>query len=197
MLPKSPSCSKKFSARNNFQIGARLCRRRAASRESRSDFDEDSRSFCPRFSRRESASRERRLNMTNGIFTRRYATHSLALRYRGLKPTATIKHHSAMKNGFNVGKRGGGWFNAGPCSLKLTYARKWLEIRPMSTWRYIVSNIWLSIRHPKIHMTRCSFHSARKGWLVNLYLPVNKLFRITPRKTRSSFTIDLKPSPFA
>jgi hypothetical protein len=45
----------------------------------------------------------------------------------------------------------------------------------MSAWRYIVSKIWLAVRHPRIRMSRCSFHSTGKGWLVNLSLPVNKI----------------------
>jgi len=45
----------------------------------------------------------------------------------------------------------------------------------MSSWRYIASKIWLAVRHPKIRMSRCSFHSVGKGWLVNLSLPVNRI----------------------
>jgi hypothetical protein len=45
----------------------------------------------------------------------------------------------------------------------------------MSTWRYIASKVWLAVRHPKIHMSRSSFHSVGKGWLVNLSLPVNRI----------------------
>jgi len=45
----------------------------------------------------------------------------------------------------------------------------------MSTWRYLLSKAWLTLRHPAIRMTRCSFHSVGKGWLVNLSLPVNKI----------------------
>src|SRR5437764_9000255 len=45
----------------------------------------------------------------------------------------------------------------------------------MSTSRYIVSKIWLVVRHPKIRMSRCSFHSTGKGWLVNLSLPTNRI----------------------
>lgn len=44
----------------------------------------------------------------------------------------------------------------------------------MSTWQYIVSKIWLGVCHPKIRMSRYSLHSAGKGWLVNLSLPVNR-----------------------
>ncbi len=45
----------------------------------------------------------------------------------------------------------------------------------MSTWRYLVSKVWLAVRHPRIRMSRCSFHSTGQGWLVNLSLPVNKI----------------------
>ena len=45
----------------------------------------------------------------------------------------------------------------------------------MSIWRYIVSKVWLAVRHPRIRMSRCSFHSTGKGWLVNLSLPVNRI----------------------
>jgi len=45
----------------------------------------------------------------------------------------------------------------------------------MSTWKYIVSKMWLAVRHRGVRMTRCSFHSVGKGWLVNLSLPVNRI----------------------
>lgn len=45
----------------------------------------------------------------------------------------------------------------------------------MSTWRYIVSKVWLAVRHPRIRMSRCSFQSTGKGWLVNLSLPANRI----------------------
>jgi len=44
----------------------------------------------------------------------------------------------------------------------------------MQTWRYLASKAWLAVSHPKIRMSRCSFHSAGHGWLVNLFLPVNR-----------------------
>jgi hypothetical protein len=47
----------------------------------------------------------------------------------------------------------------------------------MNTWQYAVSKAWLAVRHPRVHISRCSFHSIGKGWLINLSLPVN---RITP-----------------
>jgi len=51
----------------------------------------------------------------------------------------------------------------------------------MSTWRYILSKFWLMVRHREIRMSRCSFHSVGKGWLVNLSLPIN---RVAPNYTK-------------
>lgn len=45
----------------------------------------------------------------------------------------------------------------------------------MSWWRYIASKMWLAVRHPKMRMSRYSFHSVGKGWLVTLSLPVNRI----------------------
>jgi hypothetical protein len=45
----------------------------------------------------------------------------------------------------------------------------------MSTWKYVVSKVWLTLRYRRIRMSRCSFTSVGKGWLVNLSLPINRL----------------------
>ena len=55
----------------------------------------------------------------------------------------------------------------------------------MRTWRYILSKFWLTVRHRQIKMSRCSFHSVGKGWLVNLSLPIN---RIVPNYTKEDAT---------
>ena len=57
----------------------------------------------------------------------------------------------------------------------------------MSIWRYIVSYGWLAVRHPKIRMSRCSFHSVGKGWLVNLSLPVNRIVANYTREDADMF----------
>ena len=56
-----------------------------------------------------------------------------------------------------------------------------VKAKEMSTWRYLISKAWLTLRHPAIRMSRCSFHSVGKGWLINLSLPVN---RIVPHYTK-------------
>ena len=53
----------------------------------------------------------------------------------------------------------------------------------MSTWRYIVAKIWITICHREIDMARCSFHSTGKGWLVNLSVAIN---RIDPHYTKEA-----------
>ena len=45
----------------------------------------------------------------------------------------------------------------------------------MSTWKYILSKAWLTLRYRRMRMSRCSFTSIGKGWLVNLSLPINRL----------------------
>jgi hypothetical protein len=70
------------------------------------------------------------------------------------------------------------WFQFGHPWRRVTEQRRWLH--EMSTWRYILSKVWLRVRHRNIRMSRCSFHSVGKGWLVNLSLPIN---RIAPNYT--------------
>ena len=50
----------------------------------------------------------------------------------------------------------------------------------MRTWKYILSKLWLTVMHRRVKMSRCSFKSVGKGWLVNLSLPIN---RIAPNYT--------------
>jgi hypothetical protein len=51
----------------------------------------------------------------------------------------------------------------------------------MSTWKYLLSKLWLIVRHGSVKMSRCSFHSVGKGWLVNPSLLIN---RIAPNYTK-------------
>ena len=51
----------------------------------------------------------------------------------------------------------------------------------MSMWKYLLSKLWLTVRHRSVKMSRCSFQSVGKGWLVNLSLPIN---RIAPNYTK-------------
>jgi hypothetical protein len=51
----------------------------------------------------------------------------------------------------------------------------------MSTWKYILSKAWLTLWYRRIRMSRCSFTSVGKGWLVNLSLPIN---RVVPNYTK-------------
>jgi hypothetical protein len=56
----------------------------------------------------------------------------------------------------------------------------------MSTWGYILSKMWLAMRHPRVQMSRCAFHSTGRGWLVNLSLPIN---RVAPNYTKQDAVI--------